>query len=313
MHQEYKLFMGIDVSKATLDISFSNKHFKINNKPQDISSFIKEEILCKNLSPTLVCLESTGGYERVAIRCFQQAKIPIHRAHPNRVYAFAKASNHFAKTDKLDAQLLEKYAAFVSDKEKGDEVISDTLYELQELRRLERNLMEELHSNQCRLKRMTGKAVTYIVHHIDCIQQAINSLRQDIKDIIAADDQLRKKRDILLSYKGVAHQTANTFIAELPELGQFTDKEIASLVGVAPKTCESGVKKWGGHIRGGKFYVRKALYMAALVACRYDARMKDLYQRLIAAGKPKKVAVVAVMRKIIISLNAMIKNNMTYS
>ena len=152
MNQKNKIFIGIDVSKATLDISLSGKHFQINNTKKSISLFIKNEVTLKKIAPNLVCLESTGGYEIVAIQCFQVAKISIHRAHPNRVHAFAKASGHFAKTDKLDAKLLEKYAAFVCHEEKGDVPLSEASYELQKLRSVERNLMEDLHACQCRIK-----------------------------------------------------------------------------------------------------------------------------------------------------------------
>lgn len=312
MDAKNKFFMGIDVSKMTLDISISGKHFKIENSQKSILSFIEKEITCKATLPTLVCLESTGGYETAAILCFQSVKIPIHRAHPNRVHAFAKASGHFAKTDKLDAKLLEKYAAFVAHEESGDSPVSEASRELRDLRAVERNLMEDLHANQCRFKKSCGKAAEHIKVQIAFIQKQLKIVREDIEKIIGSDDDLKHRRDTLMSYKGVAKQIANTLLSELPELGSLSKKQVASLAGVVPKTYESGIKKSNGHITGGRFYVRKALYMAALVASRHNDIIKTFYKRLIAVGKAKKVALVAVMRKIIVCLNAMMKNNKIY-
>ena len=313
MNTENKVFVGIDVSKATLDISLSGNHFQIKNTKKAISSFIFKEIVNKNLQPSLVCLESTGGYEIIAMQCFQEEKIAINRAHPNRVHSFAKASGHFAKTDKLDAKLLEKYAAFVSDDEKGDAPLDDIFLELQELKSIERDLMEDLHANQCRIKMChSKKAVSYLKRQINFLQAQLKKIRKNIEESISADNTLKQKRDLLMTHKGVAYQTSNSLIIELPELGRLTNKEIAALVGVAPKTYESGMKKSSGHIIGGRFYVRKSLYMAALVACRHNQKLKVFYDRLIAAGKAKKVALIAVMRKIIICLNAMLRDNNVY-
>lgn len=308
-----KVFIGIDVSKATLDISLSGKHFQIDNTGESIFSFINREIVRQKIAPTLVCLESTGGYETVALQCFHAVKMPIHRAHPNRVHSFAKASGHFAKTDKLDAKLLEKYAAFVCHEEAGDMSISETFYDLQELKAVERSLMEDLHANQCRIKNSRGPAVGHLQVQINFIQEQLKTVRRDIEKIIDSDDQLTGTRKLLMSHKGVAKQISSTLLIELPELGKLSHREISSLVGVVPKTHESGTKKLNGHISGGRFYVRKALYMAALVACRCDEKMKMFYNRLITVGKAKKVALVAVMRKIIVCLNAMVKNNKSYA
>ena len=312
MTQNDKVFIGIDVSKATLDIAMSGKHFQIDNTKESISQFVKQEIILKKIAPVLICLESTGGYETIALQCFQAVKMPIHKAHPNRVHAFARASGHFAKTDKLDAKLLEKYAGFVCHEETGDLPLSKTFYDLQELKAVERSLMESLHANQCRVKNSRGPAIDYLKVQINFIQEQLKRVRQDIEKIIDSDDQLTQTRKILMSYKGVAKQVSSTLVIELPELGKLSKREIASLVGVVPKTHESGTKKLNGHISGGRFFIRKALYMAALVASRCDEKMRTFYNRLIAAGKAKKIALVAVMRKIIVCLNAMVKNNKIY-
>lgn len=313
MSTNNNIFVGIDVSKATLDISLSGKHFKITNTDQAISLFIEEEISKKNITPRLVCLESTGGYEICAIKCLNKYNFPVHRAHPNRVHAFASASGHFAKTDKLDAELLEKYAAFVCDEESGDEPISEASYRLRELRSVERDLSDSLHAYQCRIKHLHGAAARHIQAHINFILKQITKVRKDIDEIIESDKKLMRTREVLMSFKGVGQQVSNILISELPELGTLNKREVANLAGVAPKTYESGTKKTAGHIMGGRFYARKALYMAALVASKHNEKMKNFYDRLITAGKAKKVALVAVMRKIIIYLNGMLKCNKIYS
>jgi len=310
MTEKNNIFMGIDVSKATLDISLNNIHFKIKNTDEAISAFIKAEIASKKIS--LVALESTGSYERLCMKMLQKAGVAVHRAHPNRVHAFAKACNHFAKTDKLDAVLLEKYAAFVFKDEKGDVMLSDVQEELQLLRSIEHSLEEELHANQCRVKNASGKAKKYLDELVEFSKKKLKEIREDIKKMIAQDGTLKAKSDLLQSYKGVGDKTASVLLIELPELGTLNNKEIASLVGVAPKTSQSGQKTNNAHISGGRFFVRKSLYMAALVAVRYNDKMKVFYERMINAGKKAKVALVAVMHKIVICLNSMVKNNKVY-
>jgi len=313
MNKKNNLFVGIDVSKLTVDISFGGKHLKINNNAKELADFINKEFLINKELPTLACLESTGGYEREAMQAFWNASIPIHRAHPNKVHAFAKVAGHFAKTDKLDSKLLEKYAAFISSQENGDPVVMQPTIELQELRNVERRLMEDLHASQCRLQFIKGCASKYLLKQIKFIKQQIGMIRGDIDELINTNEYLKEKRDLLISYKGVGKQISHALLAELPELGNLNKKEIASLVGVAPKLKHSGINNPNGHIFGGRFYVRKALYMAALVAIRYNERMKSFYQRLVGVGKAKKIALTAVMRKIIICLNSMLKNNAFYA
>lgn len=266
-----------------------------------------------NVFVKLCVVESTGGYEKLVIKLLREHNIAVHRAHPNRVYAFAKACNHFAKTDKLDAKLLEKYAEFIT---KNDEVVeyivSQKQEELKELRAVERNLNDEVHANKCRLHKVTGKAREYIEKQIEFAKKQLEQIRQDIEDIINSDPDLKEKSKLLTSYKGVGRKTASILLIEVPELGRLDNKEIACLVGVAPKTSESGRKVSKAQIIGGRFYARKALYMSAVVAMRHNKKMKVFYQRLVDFGKAAKVALVAVMRKIIICLNAMIKNNNFY-
>ncbi|GFS92438.1 IS110 family transposase [Nephila pilipes] len=176
-----------------------------------------------NVFVKLCVVESTGGYEKLVIKLYN---IAVHRAHPNRVYAFAKACNHFAKTDKLDAKLLEKYAEFIA---KNDEVIeyivSQKQEELKELRAVERNLNDEVHANKCRLHKVTRKAREYIEKQIEFAKKQLEQIRQDIEDIINSDSDLKEKSKLLTSYKGVGRKTAGILLIEVPELGRLDNKE----------------------------------------------------------------------------------------
>ena len=303
------IFMGIDVSKNHLDIYFALKHFKIKNNLKSISNFIKLNLIAVKVTIKLCVLETTGGYEKLVMKLLQQGGIKVHRAHPNKVYAFAKVKGHFAKTDKLDSVLLEQYAAFIADIESGDEIISATQEELKALKSIETDLQANIQANKNRLHHLSGKAHAYLKKQIKFCEKQIEQIRKDINNIIDQDEALNKKQEIMISYKGVGKKTANVLLIELPELGKLTNKEIASLVGLAPKTNESGKKVFKAHISGGRFVVRHALYMAALVATRYNEPIIAFYQRLLKAGKVPKVALVAVMRKIIVCLNSMVKNN----
>lgn len=305
-----KIFMGIDVSKNTLDISVEGKHSKIANTKSAINNFIKTQLM--DIMVELCVLESTGGYERIAIITLNEAGIKVCRAHPNKVHAFAKAAGYFAKTDRLDARLLEKYGEFINNGKSTCIVVNQELVTLQDLRSVERDLEELLHAAQCREKMFTGKAKTYTKKQIEFIKKQLVDIRKDIEEVISNDELMKQKQQILTSYKGVGKKIANSLIAELPELGKLNHKEIASLVGVAPRTNESGKKVGKGHIGGGRFYVRKVLYMAALVAAFSNENMKKKYRELLEKGKVAKVALTAIMRKIIVCLNAMVKNNKLY-
>lgn len=163
--------------------------------------------------------------------------------------------------------------------------------------------------NKNRLHHLQGKAYAYLKKQIDFAEKQLVKIRKDIDELINQDEELSRKQAIITSYKGIGKKTASVLLIELPELGKLTNKEITSLVGLAPKTSESGKRTYKAHIIGGRFFVRQALYMSALVAARYNKAMTAFYNKLINAGKASKVELVAVMRKIIVCLNSMLKNN----
>lgn len=167
-------------------------------------------------------MESTGGYERLVMRMLQQAGLAVHRAHPNRVHAFAKVCNHFAKTDKLDVLLLEKCAAFIANDEKGDQIISVIQEKLQSLRSIGHNIEEEIHANQCRAKVASGKAKQYLEKMIKFGKKQLDEIREDIKAAIKEDKSLKAKNNLLISYKGMGlftyTFTDSVLLKELPKL-----------------------------------------------------------------------------------------------
>ncbi len=310
MSTEIKIFVGIDVSKDTLDMSLNGNHEKIKNTKDVIEGYIKGRIGKKTVE--LCTLESTGGYERLAMVAFNKAGIRVHRAHPNKVHHFAMLEGRAAKTDKSDSGLLERYGRYMHDKKPVCEVMSEEQLELKNLRSVQSDLDMLLQANKCRAKMLSGKSLALIEEHIEFIEKKLEQVLAEMNEIIAQNAEMRRKKEILISHVGVGQKTANSLISELPELGKIGNKEIASLVGVAPRTFESGKTVGKSRIGGGRATVRRALYMAALSAIRYDEKMKKYYQMLRAKGKAAKVALVAIIRKMILCLNSMVKNDRVY-
>jgi transposase len=304
------IFMGIDVSKDTLDIHFGDVSHKIGNDVDSISAFIKAEI--EFLPISLCVLEPTGGYEKVILQMLHRYNIPVHRAHPNRIHSFAKAINQNAKTDKLDAILLSKYAEFVFPQEKGDQQSDPFIDKIKELRRLMVCIEKDKHAAQCRVKQFGEESREYLIQQIDFYDSQLKSLEKKIMSFIQASPILKKKSQRLQTIKGVAKKSAAILLAEIPELGTLTKRQVASLVGVAPMTKQSGKKTMRAHIMGGRFWVRKALYMCALVASRHCPHFRAMYLRMVGAGKPSKIALVAIMRKLIIIANSLIRYDRVY-
>lgn len=301
-----KMIIGIDVSKDTLDIYYNEQSFKIENAKQSIQKFISS-LPVGDGQEKLCVMESTGGYERLAFKTFSEEGIPTHVAHPNQVHAFAKAAKHFAKTDKLDAMLLQKYGKFISDEEEGDVVLDGRHQEIIYLKKLARSIEKSLHAAHCRIKQMSELCRKYLQKEVDFYTKQLKAIQEEIDKKIDSHPELKMKRDLMMTMKGVGKKTASALLAELPELGQISSKEITSLVGVAPRTYQSGKRDCRRKIYGGRFYARKTLYMIALVAARTDEVVRNKYKMLVAKEKPKKVALVAIMRETIVALNAMVR------
>ncbi|MEI6628021.1 MAG: transposase [Alphaproteobacteria bacterium] len=235
--------------------------------------------------------------------------IAVHIAHPNQVVAFMKAKNRLAKTDAIDARLLSQFGAFLT-LEQIRAPLSEKHYQLQHLGARLNQLKSLLHEEHCRqhhpnmtdpFLKDTFNEVVYV------IEKKIKDVQNVMLSLVQADKDLKEKFEILQSMPGIGELSVLNILADLPEIGELSKGKIASLVGVAPITQQSRKMQGQSHIRYGRGDLRKVLYMGALVACRYNPIMKAFYERLCAKGKPKKVGIIAVLRKMLITLNAMIK------
>lgn len=297
--------IGIDVSKDKLDIYIlsTNKYVCIKNQYTKILSWLKQQP--ENVS---YVFESTGGYEKSLIKCLNKVEASYHRAHPNRVFHYGKSKGYFAKTDKIDAKILASYGrdnslAFIK--------ISEKNLQLQELSSRKTQLKKMLQQERHRLGHdfFNSTIKQSIKRHIKQIEKEINEIDTALEQAIDDNQEMTEKRELLESVKGVGKEVSQILLTQLPELGKLSKTQISSLVGVAPCNRDSGKKNGRRSVRGGRFDVRRALYMSALVAIRHNKYYKEKYHSLLNRGKEKKVALMAIMRKLIMALNAMIKNN----
>jgi len=310
MNKTYSTFWGIDISKEWMDISIDHKVSRVKQTKKEINSFIKEHLTTPENS--LVVLEHTGGYELLATECLSDAGMTVHVAHPTKVRRFAQAKGCLAKSDKLDAKILEEYGHFINP-DSIRPLPTKLEYQLSTLNSRLNQLKECHHQETCRAARAHFEEVKCSHQAIlEVLSQQIKKIEQKMLSLIQSDEALKQKYDRIQTMKGVGPTLALTLIADLPELGQANKKEIAALVGIAPITKESGKQRGKAITQNGRQLVRRMLYMGALVAARWDSKMKAFYDRLIAKGKPKKVALVALMRKMLVVLNAMIIKNESY-
>lgn len=298
-------FIGIDVSKHFLDVFIhpDNEYRKYQNTPSGRKKLLID--MTKRIPLGLIVFEASGGYERALRQIMAQNGLPYACVQPARVHSFIKAHGNKAKTDRLDAKALALFAA--SDIVKPAMALDETLLALRDMMRILNMIRAQKSNLTCQLEKVgINKALQSILN--SCEQQE-EKLLKEIKSFIDAHEKLKTIVTILMSMPGIGFYTACILIAEMPELGHCSKTEIAALSGTAPYVRQSG--KWQGKasIRGGRHYARKALYMAALTASRFNPRLKEVYQGLRKRGKPFKVALTALMRKMIVALNAMVKNN----
>ena len=264
-----------------------------------------------DLEPALVLLEATGGLELPLVAALAAAALPVVVVNPRQVRDFAKATGTLAKTDTLDAGVLAHFADAVRpDVRPLKDAETQVLNSLTARRR---QVMTMLVSEKNRLGTASGavspRAVSpRIEAHIAWLEQELSDLDQGLRQTLRRSPVWREKDDLLRTVPGVGPQLSLTLLAHLPELGTLDRKQIAALVGVAPYNRDSGALRGKRAVWGGRSRVRAVLYMGALVASRHNPAIRDFYQRLLAAGKPKKVALVASMRKLLVTLNAMLKH-----
>jgi transposase len=299
--------IGIDVSKATLAIAVlpSGATWSSETTPRALDALVPQLLAQR---PTVVVVEATGGYEVPLVAQCAAAGLPIAVVNPRQVRAFAQAVGRTAKTDTIDAALLALFGARVHPTPRP---IADAATEaLGALVARRRQLLEMLGAERQRLEQAprTGPIARDLRNHIRWLERRVRDVDDEIGTAIQQSPVWRVHEDLLRSVPGIGPTVARTLLADLPELGRLDRRAIAALVGVAPFNCDSGQQRGQRHIWGGRAPVRAALYMAALVATRHNAPLRVFYRRLRAAGKPAKVALVAVMRKLLTLVNAMIKH-----
>lgn len=302
--------VGIDVAKAHLDVA-GNTHESIQrfaNDPQGHAALIEH---LKPMAIQRIVLEATGGYERPIVAMMLANKLPVVVVNPKQVRNFAKALGQLAKTDKIDARVL---ARFASDIQPDLRPLPDEkALDLQEKLARRRQLVQMRTAESNRLQQTFSAAVHASVQvMLNTIDQQIQDLDDDLDQTIKASPAWQTKVDLLKTVPGIGDQTARCLIAQLPELGDCSRQQIAALVGVAPINRDSGQMRGRRAIGGGRAPVRCALYMATLVATRYNPKIRAYYQRLVAAGKKKKVALIAAMRKLLVILNAILRDQTTW-
>lgn len=305
-----QVFIGIDVSKDSLDGAAypTKKRWSFANDEVGISQLIKE---FGKLTPALVVMESTGGYETPVAYALQEAEIACSVVNPREVRDFAKATKKLAKTDSIDAQVLAHFAAVIQPEPRS--LSDEKARKLEKILARRRTLVEMLTSEKNRLHHADDPVKEDIQIHIDFLENRLQNCDFSLEGMIEESAVQREKYNLLQTTPGVGPNLAKTLLIGLPELGTLSRWQIAALAGVAPYNHDSGSKRGTRHIWGGRPNVRAALYMATLVATRFNPLIKQFYTRLCEAGKLKKVALVACMRKLLIILNAMLKHHVPWT
>jgi transposase len=300
------LYVGIDVSKAELVVAMRprNERLTLANDRAGIKRLVAR---LGELKPTLVVVEATGGLQRQVVAALWAASLPVAAVNPSWVRSFAQGRGVRAKTDRKDAELLALYA----ERERPDPrpPADAETQALQELVMRREQLLEMLVAEKHRLNRALGSLRKELRHHIAYLEGRIKDLEGDIDKTVRRSDAWRRKSELVRSVPGLGKTFCAMVLAKVPELGTLNRKQIGALVGVAPAPDDSGPRHGRRVIGGGRFEVRNKLYMCAMVAARSNPVFKQFYARLVARGKPKKLALVAVMRKLIVTLNAMFKTN----
>jgi transposase len=298
-------FVGIDISKKQLDLAIHplNTGEVVAHTEAGILHIVER---LHALQPARIVLEATGGFERGLVRALAAAQLPVIVVNPRQIRDFAKATGQLAKTDTLDARVLARFAEAIRPALRP--VPDAAMEEARALLARRRQLIDMVTAEKNRLERAAASLRPHIQRHITWLRAEITRVEADLDASIQRSPIWQTQHDLLQTVPGVGPVMSRTLLAELPELGTLTHKQIAALVGVAPLNHESGTLRGRRHVWGGRASVRAALYMAALVATRRNPVIRTFYQRLCQAGKAKKLALTACMRKLLTILNAMVKS-----
>jgi transposase len=306
----HHVVVGIDVSKRRLDVCLmpEGKVFAVSNDQRGIDELLGRLL---KLRPELVVLEATGRYERPAAAAIAASGIAVAVVNPRRARDFAKATGRLAKTDEIDAEVLARFAAAIGP---SPSVLPDEEAQaLQAILTRRRQILEMLTAENNRLRMAPEAVAKRIRAHMKWLEKEIERTDRDLDEAVEANTTFKANEALLRSVPGVGPVLARTLLAELPELGTLTHKRLCALVGVAPFNRDSGQRRGKREVWGGRAPVRAALYMATLlVATRHNPVLKRFYERLLRAGKPKKVALVACMRKLLSILNAVMRDRVVW-
>lgn len=298
------VYVGIDISRDKLDPALhTGESWEEEYTGPGVERLVAR---LRELGPALIVLEATGGLERDLVAALAAASLPVVVINPRRVRAFAQAEGCLAKTDRIDARLLARFAAAI--RPQARPLPEAERGELEALVTRRRQLLEMLTAEKHRLTRAPRTARSSLERHIAYLESEAEALSQEIQQRIEQSPLWSSTAALLCSTPGVGPTTASTLIAQVPELGRLKASQIALLLGVAPIPQDSGIKRGTRRIQGGRTAVRNVLYMAARSAVRFNPVLRAVYHRLLEAGKPRKVALVACMRKLIIILNAMVRD-----
>jgi transposase len=298
------IFVGMDVSQDTIDVVVHpGAAFRIGNDEPGVAEVVKR---LQAVQPTLIVLEATGGLEVPLAGALAAVGLPVVVINPRQVRDFARATGQLAKTDRLDAQVLAHFAEAIRPPIRP--IPDEQTQALAALVARRRQLIEMLTAEKNRLRLAARPIQKRVQAHIAWLEKELATTTTDLTTTMRESPVWREKEEVLRSVPGVGPVLITTLLANLPELGTLTRKEVAALAGVAPFPRDSGTLKGRRAIWGGRAHVRAALYMAALVATRKNPVIRPFYQRLCQAGKAKKLALTACMRKLLTILNAMVKS-----
>jgi transposase len=303
------VYVGIDVAKEKLDLAVLGEA-RVNQSSNDSAGIESLVSQMQERKPELIVVEATGGYQRAVVLGLFHAGLPVAVVNPLRVRQYARACGKLAKTDRIDALLLAEFGKQVQPRR--FEAQSEAGRYLEALLVRRKQLEEMLKAEKNRLRTVHQALRTSIEAMIEHLKAEMRQLEAEVRKFMDEQECWKEKREILVSAPGIGVVTTATLLAELPELGKMDRKKIAALVGVAPMNFDSGKKHGYRKTKGGRADVRSVLYMATLVATRFNPVIKAQYERLVARGKLKKVAITACMRKFLTILNAMMRDQQPF-
>lgn len=304
-----QLYVGIDVAKAHLDVALGKDGvvFQVERQEQGLTQLVQR---LKQHQPKLVVMEATGGLQVPVAAALSVEGLPVAIVNPRQVRDFARATGRLAKTDALDARML----AFMGEalQPPARPLLDAETQRLEALLTRRRQLLEMLVAETNRHDTAHATVRPRILKHVEWLKKQLADVDKDLGDAIRKSPVWREKDELLQSVPGVGRVLSCSLLAELPELGSLNRKQVASLAGVAPHACDSGTLKGKRHVWGGRATLRAALYMATLSAVRCNPVVRAFYERLKKAGKPKKVALVACMRKLLTILNTLVRTRLPW-